>query len=179
MKLESAALLSGKGRYWFEMRSLKAQAGWAVPWDSREKCSEKMEGELDLKCLFFNYKCSSSKQLFLTAGHQLRRVTEVFRQEINKWDFFFFLARRNHYIMAVFLPSACQAFRNWQAFKTVRLFLDEGHSIKLSSSSRVVSNAWSPGGHPGKVNMGQDTSAPPPWELDVAFGRYILINQQP
>lgn len=52
------------------------------------KRNEKMEGELNLKCLFFNYKCSSSKQLFLTAGHQLRRVTEVFRQEINKWDFF-------------------------------------------------------------------------------------------
>lgn len=78
---------------------------------------------------------------------------------------FFFLARRNHYIMAVFLPSACQAFRNWQAFKTVRLFLDKGHSIKLSSSSStLVSNAWSPGGHPGRVNMGQDKSAPPPWE---------------
>lgn len=76
------------------------------------------------------------------------------------------MARRNHYIMAVFLPSACQAFRNWQAFKTVRLFLDEGHSIKLSSSSSssVVSNAWSPGGHPGRVNTGQDISAPPPQE---------------
>lgn len=48
-----------------------------------------MEGELNLKCLFFNYRCSSSKQLFLTAGHQLHGFTEVFRQEINKWDFFF------------------------------------------------------------------------------------------
>lgn len=101
-----------------------------VLWDSI-KCNEKMEGELNLKRLFFNYKCSSSKQLFLTAGHQLHRVTEVFRQEINKWNFF--LAKRSHYIMAVFLPSACGAIRNWQVFKTVRLFLDEGHSIKLGS----------------------------------------------
>lgn len=66
--------------------------------------------------------------------------------------------------MAVFLPSACQAFRNWQAFKTVRLFLDEGHSIQLSSSSSsVVSTACSPEGHPGRVSVGQDTTSPSSW----------------
>lgn len=62
-----------------------------------------------MKCLFFNYKCSSSKQLFLTAGHQLHRVTEVFRQEINKWDFFFFLGQEkplhNGCVSSLCLPS--------------------------------------------------------------------------
>lgn len=130
----------------------------AVPWDSTEKCSEKMEGELNLKCLFFNYRCSSSKQLFLTAGHQLHGFTEVFRQEINKWDFFF-LARRSHYIMAVFLPSACWAIKNWQPFKTARLFLDEGHSINLNSR-RMISNAPTLGGQPERDGGVQGTSAP-------------------
>lgn len=67
---------------------LNGPARVAEPRDSTEKCSEKMEGELNLKCLFFNYKCSSSKQLFWTAAHQLHGVTEVFRQEIDKRDFF-------------------------------------------------------------------------------------------
>lgn len=67
---------------------LKGPGRTVVPRDSTEKCNEEMEGELNLKCLSFNYKCSASKQLFLTAGHQLHGVTEVFRQEINKWDFF-------------------------------------------------------------------------------------------
>ena len=71
------------------------------------------------------------------------------------------MARRSHYIMAVFLPSACRAIRNWQAFKTVRLFLDERHSIKLGGSS-MVSNAWTPGGQPGRASAVQGVSAP--WE---------------
>jgi len=72
---------------------------------------------------------------------------------------FFFLASRSHYIMAVFLPSACQAIRNWQAFKTVRLFLDEGHSIQLGGSS-VVSDAQTLGGRPERDGGVRGVAAP-------------------
>lgn len=91
-----------------------------VPQDSKEKGNEKMEGELNLKCLFFNYKCSSSKQLFLTAGHQLHRVTEVFRQEINKLDFFLGQEKplHNGCVSSLCLPSY-QKLASVQDSKTI------------------------------------------------------------
>lgn len=88
---------------------LNSPARVAEPWDSTKKCSEKMEGELNLKCLFFNYKCSSSKQLFWTAAHQLHGVTEVFRQEIDKRDFFLGWEKPLHNGCVPLLPGCLKA----------------------------------------------------------------------
>lgn len=137
-----------------------------------------MEGELHLKCLFFNYKYSSSKQLFLTAGHQLPGVTEVFRQEINKWGgvFFFFLGQEKPlHNGCVSPPPARRAIRTWQAFKAARLFSAEGHGIGLGGGGSVVPDARIPGGR------GPRAPQPPGKgrELDAAGGGCRVMDQQP
>lgn len=138
-----------------------------------------MEGEPSLKCLLFNYKCSSSKQLFLTAGHQLRRVTEVFRQEINKWDFFLGQEKplHNGCVSSLCLPS----FQELAGVQGTEAILRRGaqHQAQQQQQQQCGLLCLE---HPGRVNMGQDISAPHPGDstgLHVAFGGCLLMNQQP